>query len=101
LNQAKNALSRASAPLQSRPQRASFNSLESWQGHTHFLSSVAGHFIDLFAGAGGVSEGFVRAGFKVRGAVEMDEMAARTYRLNHPGIPEDRVPLVCPRSQPH
>ena len=47
--------------------------------------------IDLFAGAGGPSEGFVRAGFKVLGAVDMDEMAARTHRLNHPGIRDDRV----------
>jgi DNA (cytosine-5)-methyltransferase 1 len=47
--------------------------------------------IDLFAGAGGSSEGFNRAGFKVLGALEMDEMAARTYRLNHPAVPDDRV----------
>jgi DNA (cytosine-5)-methyltransferase 1 len=47
--------------------------------------------IDLFAGAGGLSEGFVKAGFKVLGAVEMDEVAAKTYRLNHPGLPEERV----------
>src|SRR5579872_1534068 len=47
--------------------------------------------IDLFAGAGGSSEGFVRAGFKVMAALDLDEMAIRTYRLNHPGVPEDRV----------
>ena len=47
--------------------------------------------IDLFAGAGGSSEGFSRAGFKTLAAVEMDEMAARTYRLNHPAVPDDRV----------
>lgn len=47
--------------------------------------------VDLFAGGGGLSEGFSRAGFKTLAAVEKDEMAARTYRLNHPGVPEDRV----------
>jgi len=53
--------------------------------------SEAGTVLDLFAGAGGSSEGFIRAGFKVVAAVELDEMAVRTYRLNHPGVPDDRV----------
>ena len=35
-------------------------------------------FIDLFAGAGGLSEGFVQAGFKPLAHVEMNEYAART-----------------------
>jgi len=47
--------------------------------------------VDLFAGGGGLSEGFSRAGFKTLAAVEKDEMAARTYRLNHPGVPDERV----------
>ncbi len=47
--------------------------------------------IDLYAGGGGLSEGFTRAEFKTLAAVEMDEMAARTYRLNHPGVADERV----------
>jgi DNA-cytosine methyltransferase len=61
------------------------------QESARVLASDKPGVIDLFAGAGGQSEGFVRAGFKVLGAVEMDEMAVRTYRLNHPGVPESRV----------
>jgi DNA (cytosine-5)-methyltransferase 1 len=47
--------------------------------------------VDLFCGAGGSSEGFGRAGFKVLAAVDLDETAVKTYRLNHPGVPDDRV----------
>ena len=36
------------------------------------------NFIDLFAGAGGLSEGFVQAGFKPIAHVEMNEFAAKT-----------------------
>jgi DNA (cytosine-5)-methyltransferase 1 len=55
------------------------------------LEMKAPSVLDLFSGAGGMSEGFVRAGFKVLGAVEWNEMAARTYRLNHPGVPDEHV----------
>ncbi len=40
--------------------------------------------IDLFAGAGGLSKGFERAGFSVALAVEQDAHAAETYSRNHP-----------------
>jgi DNA (cytosine-5)-methyltransferase 1 len=41
--------------------------------------------LDLFAGAGGLSLGFQRAGFRIDGAVEIDPFAARTHARNfHP-----------------
>jgi len=40
---------------------------------------------DLFAGAGGLSEGFRQAGFNVLFGNDCDPWAARTYQLNHPG----------------
>lgn len=42
--------------------------------------------IDLFSGCGGMSVGLKRAGFEVIGAVEVDELAVRTYKLNHKGV---------------
>lgn len=43
--------------------------------------------VDLFAGAGGLSCGFRKAGFRIALAVEMSRHAAQTYRLNNPGVP--------------
>ena len=37
-------------------------------------------FIDLFAGAGGLSEGFIQAGFKPLAHVEMNPFAAQTLK---------------------
>ncbi len=41
---------------------------------------------DLFCGAGGFSEGFRQAGFKVRWAVDNSEPAVATFRKNHPRV---------------
>lgn len=49
--------------------------------------------IDLFTGAGGLSEGFHRAGFEIAAAVDMDPVALRTHWLNHPSIRDERI--VC------
>lgn len=49
--------------------------------------------VDLFAGAGGFSCGISDSGFDVRWAIDNDEHATATYRLNHPEIPHQNV--VC------
>ena len=42
--------------------------------------------IDLFAGCGGLSLGFIKSGYNVSKAVEFDASIANTYKLNHPGV---------------
>ena len=54
--------------------------------------------IDLFAGAGGSTEGLKRAGFKVLGAVENNKWAIQTYKANHPSVKlwQDDILQVSP-----
>lgn len=40
---------------------------------------------DLFAGVGGLSQGFVKAGFEIAFAIEYDREIANAYSLNHKG----------------
>lgn len=43
-----------------------------------------GKVVDLFCGAGGLSEGFRQAGFHVLAGVDLDEAAGRTFSATHP-----------------
>lgn len=42
--------------------------------------------IDLFAGCGGLSLGFIKDGYEVVKAVEYDPVIANTYKQNHPEV---------------
>jgi DNA (cytosine-5)-methyltransferase 1 len=46
--------------------------------------AAAFSIVDLFAGAGGISEGFRQAGFAVLGGADNDPDATATYKLNFP-----------------
>ena len=43
--------------------------------------------IDLFAGVGGLSQGFQKAGFEIALAVEHDSEIAGAFKYNHPHVP--------------
>lgn len=49
------------------------------------------NFVDFFAGAGGLSCGFVQAGYKVDFANDNEDVCVRTYQFNHPELPSNRV----------
>ncbi|HEY2584498.1 MAG TPA: DNA cytosine methyltransferase, partial [Tepidisphaeraceae bacterium] len=40
--------------------------------------------IDLFCGAGGLSNGLEQAGFRTIAGIDFDRHAIGTYRVNHP-----------------
>jgi len=55
--------------------------------------------IDLFSGCGGLTLGLKRAGFGVVAAIESDQLAATTYKSNHPHVRvfESDIRKVRPR----
>ena len=57
----------------------------------HRSSSDRPVALDLFSGAGGISYGLLEAGYDIALAVDNDQYATDTYRLNHPELPHRRV----------
>lgn len=55
--------------------------------------------VDLFAGAGGITEGMKRAGFNVVMATDIDHHFSTIHRLNHPDVPflEKDITLWSPK----
>ena len=53
-------------------------------------------FIDLFAGCGGLSEGFYRQGFKALTHVEYDHYACESLRtrMKYYGYPENKISVL-------
>jgi DNA (cytosine-5)-methyltransferase 1 len=51
--------------------------------------------VDLFSGAGGLSEGFTQAGFLVAGSVEKNRYAAATTQRNHAYRRHHRTDVIC------
>ena len=47
--------------------------------------------VDFFSGAGGLSYGFVQAGFRISLSNDFEEVCVRTYRFNHPEIASNKV----------
>jgi hypothetical protein len=49
--------------------------------------------LDLFCGAGGITEGFRRAGFSCLYANDINHWAVETFRANHPNTAADNRPI--------
>jgi DNA (cytosine-5)-methyltransferase 1 len=58
-----------------------------WQKHLAAREPNAPTVVSTFAGAGGSSLGYSMAGFRELLAVEWDDNAVETFRLNFPGVP--------------
>jgi DNA (cytosine-5)-methyltransferase 1 len=60
---------------------------DAWQQHLAPRAEDAPTVVSLFAGAGGSSLGYSMAGYRELLAVEWDDNAVETFRLNFPGVP--------------
>ena len=56
-----------------------------WVGKDKFQKpKIKYRFVDLFCGCGGMTQGFLQAGMKPIGAVEINDIASNTHRYNFP-----------------
>lgn len=55
--------------------------------------------IDLFSGAGGLTQGLKQAGFKVIGAIENNPVCIKSFKMNHPEVllKETDITKIHPR----
>lgn len=60
---------------------------EAWQQHLAPRAEDAPTVISLFSGGGGSSLGYSMAGYRELLAVEWDDNAVETFKLNFPGVP--------------
>lgn len=56
-------------------------------------SSSEPTIVDLFCGAGGLSLGFIEAGYRVVLANDIQDVCCETYKYNHPELPSENVVL--------
>ena len=63
----------------------------------HFMNNM--NVIDLFAGVGGFSKGFEKAGFNILLANEIDPVIATSYQKNHPNtyLVNDDIKKIAPQ----
>lgn len=73
--------------ISDRPNRAEYPMNASEASMSSGSSGSSPVVIDLFCGAGGLSEGLSQAGIRPVVGVDFDKHAVATYRHNHPGVP--------------
>lgn len=56
-----------------------------------YSNSKAPKIVDFFCGAGGLSLGFVQAGYKIDLANDHEDVCIETYKFNHPELPNNKI----------
>ena len=82
-------LNTANAPSAGIAGRNSYLAIleDAWQAHLAPRATDVPTVISTFAGAGGSSLGYSMAGYRELLAVEWDDNAVETFKLNFPGVP--------------